>query len=95
VIAYGRTLADPPHFLQKGDQSSRRFPMISVYDGRRGGVGRVAVDSTRQHWFDMNIAALQTAGEAAGAAPTIAVLAGRLVIFARTRRTVRAPRAKS
>lgn len=72
VIAYGRTLADPPHDFEKGDQPSRRFPMISVYDGRRAGVGRVAVDSTWHHWFNMNLNGLRAAGQATGA-PAAAV----------------------
>ncbi len=56
VIAYGATLASPPYVFSKGPQPARsRFPMISVYDGHRAGVGRVATDSTWHHWFDVNI----------------------------------------
>ncbi len=46
VIAYGLTShLDVP----------RRFPMISVYDGDPVGTGRVVVDSTWHHWFDLNL----------------------------------------
>lgn len=63
VIAYGSTLGTPPYALDKGDQPARdRFPMISVYDGHRAGVGRVATDSTWHHWFDMNVERIQAAG---------------------------------
>ena len=61
VIAYGTTLADPPYDHEKGDSPAKRFPMISVYDGHRANVGRVAVDSTWHHWFDLNLAQLEAA----------------------------------
>lgn len=62
IIAWGNTLADPPLQFAKGDQPARRFPMISVYDGQRIGIGRVVTDSTWHHWFNMNLDGL--AGEA-------------------------------
>jgi hypothetical protein len=55
VIAYGTTLPDPPYNHEKGESPEKRFPMISVYDGHTIDIGRVAVDSTWHHWFDMNI----------------------------------------
>jgi len=55
IIAWGNTLADPPLQFAKGDQPARRFPMISVYDGQRIGIGRVVTDSTWHHWFNMNL----------------------------------------
>ncbi len=62
IIAYGSTLGDPPVRFKKGPQPARpRFPMISVYDGHRAGVGRVATDSTWHHWFDMNIVGIKNA----------------------------------
>ncbi|PPD36306.1 MAG: hypothetical protein CTY21_08300 [Methylomonas sp.] len=63
VIAYGSTLGDPPYNFDKGPQPARsRFPMISVYDGHRAGVGRCATDSTWHHWMDVNILAIKGAG---------------------------------
>lgn len=56
VIAFGSNLGDPPYNFAKGPQPARsRNPMISVYDGHRAGVGRVATDSTWHHWMDVNI----------------------------------------
>jgi hypothetical protein len=56
VIAYGSNLGDPPYNFGKGPQPARTSnPMISVYDGHRAGVGRVATDSTWHHWMDVNI----------------------------------------
>lgn len=65
IIAYGSTLGDPPHNFSKGAQPARaKFPMISVYDGHKAGVGRVATDSTWHHWFDVNINAIRAANTA-------------------------------
>lgn len=56
VIAFGSTLGSPPYNFSKGAQPARaKFPMISVYDGHRAGIGRVATDSTWHHWMDINI----------------------------------------
>ena len=62
VIAYGRTLPDPPYMQEKGDSPEKRFAMISVYDGHRVNVGRAATDSTWHHWMNLNLAGLETAG---------------------------------
>jgi hypothetical protein len=62
VIAYGRTLADPPLMHNKGDSPAKRFAMISVYDGHRANVGRVATDSTWHHWMNLNIAQIEATG---------------------------------
>lgn len=62
VIAHGNTLADPPLQHEKGDSPAKRFAMISVYDGHRADVGRVATDSTWHHWFNLNIAQIEAAG---------------------------------
>ncbi|MDM7950603.1 hypothetical protein [Hydrogenophaga sp.] len=73
VIAYGTTLADPPYWHEKRafhpgvPMPAKRFPMISVYDGQRIGLGRVVVDSTWHHWMGMNIDALTSAAAATGA----------------------------
>lgn len=62
VIAHGRTLADPPLMHEKGDSPAKRFAMISVYDGHRANVGRVATDSTWHHWMNINLTQLEAAG---------------------------------
>ncbi|HXG64516.1 MAG TPA: hypothetical protein VNO70_05375, partial [Blastocatellia bacterium] len=63
VIAYGTTLPDPPYNHAKGDSPAKRFPMISVYDGHRIDIGRVAVDSTWHHWMDINLTDLEAAAD--------------------------------
>lgn len=56
IIAFGSNLGDPPYNFSKGPQPARNaIPMISVYDGHRAGVGRVATDTTWHHWMDVNI----------------------------------------
>jgi hypothetical protein len=64
VIAHGRTLSDPPYWHEKGDSPAKRFAMISVYDGHRANVGRVATDSTWHHWMNINITELEATGGA-------------------------------
>lgn len=60
IIARGRNATQ---FMQaKGALKARTFPMISTYDGRKSGVGRVVVDSTWHHWYGMNIDGLSAAG---------------------------------
>jgi hypothetical protein len=70
IIAYGQTLGDPPYMFNKGDHTAKRFPMISVYDGQRIGIGRVVTDSTWHHWMDLNLAGIEAAATAAGASDT-------------------------
>lgn len=62
VIAYGHTLSDPPLMHAKGLSPAKRFAMISVYDGHRIDIGRVATDSTWHHWMNLNITQLEVAG---------------------------------
>lgn len=62
VIAYGNVVPDPPYDHQKGPVDPRRFPMISVYDGRVDDVGRVVVDSTWHHWMNINVDDIEAAG---------------------------------
>ena len=62
VIAYGNVVPDPPYDHAKGTVNPRRFPMISAYDGTVDGVGRIVVDSTWHHWFNMNINGIEAAG---------------------------------
>ena len=60
IIAWGNTLADPPLQHLKGDSPAKHFPMISVYDGwKEGDAGRIVVDSTWHHWFNMNLVGLE------------------------------------
>lgn len=59
VVSWGTTLAAPPLRFASGDQPYRRFPQIAVYDGQAIGIGRVVVDSTWHHWFDMNLEGLE------------------------------------
>jgi hypothetical protein len=53
AIAFGTTIGSES-FLE-GPQPHRETPLIVVYDGRRVSRGRVVVDSTWHHWFDMNL----------------------------------------
>lgn len=62
VIAYGTTTPNPPYRLEKGPSPQKRFGMISVYDGHKDNIGRVATDSTWHHWFDENIFEIEQAG---------------------------------
>ena len=62
IVGWGRVVAEtdvstePTHV---GDPNhiaiSRSFGVIGAYDGHRVGVGRVAVDSTWHHFFDINL----------------------------------------
>ena len=62
IIATGSTLGDPPYNFTKGAQPARpSFNMISVYDGHKAGVGRVATDSTWHHWMGLNITQIKNA----------------------------------
>jgi hypothetical protein len=66
VIAHGETFPAPPSSKPYKPPGADlfRFPMISVYDGRSVGVkGRVAVDSTWHHWFDLNLYGLEHAAD--------------------------------
>lgn len=59
VVTWGTTLADPPLQFFKRDQALRRFPQIAAYDGQAIAIGRVVVDSTWHHWFDMNLTGIE------------------------------------
>ena len=62
IVAWGKVLmetntstesahiGDPTHIAQ-----GRTFGVVGAYDGHRAGVGRVAVDSTWHHFFDINL----------------------------------------
>ncbi len=62
IIARGDTVADPPYDHAKGTANHYDFPMISVYDGHPIDIGRVVVDSTWHHWFNLNIDGIETSG---------------------------------
>jgi hypothetical protein len=62
IVAWGTVLAErdystePAHVGDPGDvANARQFGVIGAYDGHRAGVGRVAVDSTWHHFFDINL----------------------------------------
>jgi hypothetical protein len=65
VIAWGQTLASPPLEFENGPQPQRQAPLIVAYDGQQIELGRVVVDSTWHHWFDMNLAGLEAGDPAA------------------------------
>ncbi len=46
----------------KGPANPKRFGVVGAYDGHRLGVGRVVVDSTWHHWFDVNLTSRPTDG---------------------------------
>lgn len=61
IVAWGRTLAETnltvPYHLSDPNHvaDARSFGVVGAYDGHRAGVGRVAVDSTWHHFFDINL----------------------------------------
>lgn len=55
VIAWGHTTASPPYNHDKGPEQALRFPVLGVYDGESVHAGRIVVDSTWHHWFDVNL----------------------------------------
>ena len=62
IVAWGTVVAETnvsTETAHVGDPDdiaiARRFGVIGAYDGHRAGVGRVAVDSTWHHFFDINI----------------------------------------
>lgn len=67
AIAWARPYPEPPYDHQKTSTEVEQFAVIGAYDGHRANVGRVVVDSTWHHWFNMNIDGLQAAAESGGA----------------------------
>ncbi|MDE2048249.1 MAG: hypothetical protein KGJ44_07575 [Betaproteobacteria bacterium] len=56
VIAGHRTPStESSHPSDSAPTNGRRFAVVGAYDGFASGVGRVAVDSTWHHFFDINI----------------------------------------
>ena len=39
----------------KGPASAKKFGVVGAHNGHAAGVGRVVVDSTWHHWFDVNL----------------------------------------
>jgi hypothetical protein len=58
VVAWGETPPSPPLKYHAGPQYYHQFPMIAAYDGQAAGLGRVVVDSTWHHWFDLNLSGI-------------------------------------
>ncbi len=62
IVAWGKVLAErdlSTELAHAGDPQntarSRSFGVVGAYDGHQAGVGRVAVDSTWHHFFDINL----------------------------------------
>jgi hypothetical protein len=62
IVAWGRVLPETDtstegaHVGDPGDiAQARTFGVVGAYDGHRAGIGRVAVDSTWHHFFDINL----------------------------------------
>jgi hypothetical protein len=62
IIARGWVVPDPPTMHAKGEVNAQTIQMISAYDGWKASVGRVVVDSTWHHWFNLNLVELEAAG---------------------------------
>jgi hypothetical protein len=67
IVAYGQTtnpvvisdhldpdLVQPAAFLARR-LGSKRFGLVSAYDGHAAGIGRVVCDSTWHHWLSVNV----------------------------------------
>ncbi len=61
VIGGHTTPSTEGHTGSSTNTNARRFACIGAYDGLRSGVGRVAVDSTWHHFFDLNVVGDPTA----------------------------------
>lgn len=55
IVAWARVQADHKASDFKGLVNAREFGAVGAYDGHKVGVGRVVVDSTWHHWFDVNL----------------------------------------
>lgn len=62
VIATGH---NGPGIVSKGGVNSKTFGVIGAYDGHQASVGRVVVDSTWHHFFNINLIGDPIAGEPA------------------------------
>lgn len=61
AIAWANPYTEPPYNHAKQPTSVERFAVIGAYDGHRADIGRVVVDSTWHHWFNMNLNGLESA----------------------------------
>ena len=59
VVAWANTLGDPPYNHAKGPTPPQRFGVVGIYNGQAADVGRVVVDSTWHHWFNINFPGLK------------------------------------
>lgn len=55
IIAWARVQDDHEPGDFKGIVNPKEFGAVGAYDGHKVGVGRVVVDSTWHHWFDVNL----------------------------------------
>ncbi|MBX3359234.1 MAG: hypothetical protein KF745_12500 [Phycisphaeraceae bacterium] len=57
IIAWARVQSDHTNSsdTNKGAANGKEFGVIGAYDGQAAGIGRVVVDSTWHHWFDVNL----------------------------------------
>lgn len=59
VIAWANTLGSPTYTHDGTSLAAKHFGVIGVYDGNPASVGRVVVDSTWHHWFNVNLTGLK------------------------------------
>ena len=57
IIAWANVLDDHTNVTDtnKGAANPKRFGAIGAYNGHCVKIGRVVVDSTWHHWFDVNL----------------------------------------
>ncbi len=55
IIAWAKVQDDHSNESFKGACNAKEFGAIGAYNGHCAGVGRVIVDSTWHHWFDVNL----------------------------------------
>ena len=55
VLSHGTPSTESAHVGDSTPTTPRIFGSIGAYDGHRAGVGRVSVDSTWHHFFDINL----------------------------------------
>jgi hypothetical protein len=67
AIAWANPYPEPPYNHAKEPTPVERFAVIGAYDGHRADIGRVVVDSTWHHWFNMNLDGIEAA--ASGGTP--------------------------
>ncbi|MDI1480337.1 hypothetical protein [Polyangium sp. y55x31] len=60
IVAWARVLDDhtDESDINKYRANPKSFGAVGAYDGHLAGVGRVVVDSTWHHWFDINLVGL-------------------------------------